>query len=206
MLLLLVVTVCGSSIGVESLPLPDSGPHLANDWGEVVRFRHLYAARRGLHLQIHTDGDISGSRTQSSDSLVEISPVDTGCVAIKGVASSRFLCMDRRGKLYGSHTYSKKDCSFLERIQPDGYNVYISSNYGALVNLAKSHSNDGTAATQFLPMVNTLSQEPSERHSGEQRSPVGPGQDRRLGLQIDSMDPFGKISQIVIQSPSFNKR
>jgi len=34
--------------------------------------------------------------------LVEISPVDTGSVAIKGVASSRFLCMDRRGKLYGS--------------------------------------------------------------------------------------------------------
>ncbi|KAK7169775.1 hypothetical protein R3I94_000115 [Phoxinus phoxinus] len=206
MLLLLVVTVCGSSIGVESLPLPDSGPHLANDWGEAVRFRHLYAARRGLHLQIHTDGHISGSRMQSSDSLVEISPVDTGTVAIKGVASSRFLCMDRRGKLYGSHTYSKEGCSFLERIQPDGYNIYISSNYGVLVSLAKLHSHDGTTASQFLPMVNTLSQDPTERHSGEQRSPAGPGQGHQLGLQIDSMDPFGMMSQIVIQSPSFNKR
>lgn len=27
-----------------------------------------------------------------------------------------------------------------------------------------------------------------------------------LNLQIDSMDPFGKLSQIYIQSPSFNKR
>lgn len=104
------------------------------------------------------------------------------------------------------HTYSKEDCSFLERIQPDGYNIYISSNYGVLVNLAKLHSNDRTAASQFLPMVNTLSQEPTERHSGEQHAPVGPGQDHQLGLQTDSMDPFGKISQIVIQSPSFNKR
>nr|QJF53851.1 fibroblast growth factor 19 [Gobiocypris rarus] len=210
MLLLLFVTVCGSGIGVESLPLPDSGPHLANDWGEAVRFRHLYAARRGFHLQINTQGEISGSRMQSSDSLVEIQPVDTGSVAIKGVSSSRFLCMDRRGKLYGSHTYSKEDCSFLERILPDGYNIYISSEYGFLVNLggakSKLNSNDETATSQFLPMVNTLPQEPTNHLSGEQRSPVDPEQDHQLGLQIDSMDPFGKSSQIVIQSPSFNKR
>ncbi|KAK9972570.1 hypothetical protein ABG768_025865 [Culter alburnus] len=202
MLLLLFVTVCGSSTGVESLPLPDSGPHLANDWGEAVRLRHLYAARRGLHLQINTEGEISGSHMQSSDSLVEIRPVDTGSVVIRGVASSRFLCMDRRGKLYGSHTYSKEDCTFLERILPDGYNIYVSSKYGVHVSLG----NDGTATSQFLPMVNTLSQEPTDRRSGEQRSLVDPEQDHQLGLQIDSMDPFGKIFQIVIQSPSFNKR
>ncbi|XP_058638627.1 fibroblast growth factor 19 [Onychostoma macrolepis] len=210
MLLLLFVTVCGSSLGVESLPLPDSGPHLANDWGEAVRLRHLYAARHGLHLQINPDGEISGSYMQSSDSLVEIRPVDTGCVAIKGVASSRFLCMDRMGKLYGSHTYTKEDCSFLERIMPDGYNIYISSKHGALVNLggarSKLNSNVGNAASQFLPMVNTLSQEPTKTLSGEQRFSVDPEQDHQLGLEIDSMDPFGKISQIVIQSPSFNKR
>ncbi|KTG06762.1 hypothetical protein cypCar_00025955 [Cyprinus carpio] len=225
MLLLLFVTVCGSSIGVESLPLPDSGPHLANDWGEAVRLRHLYAARHGLHLQINTDGEISGSYTQSSDSkctaaqimcylsasrLVEIRTVDTGCVAIKGVASSRFLCMDRMGNLYGSHTYTKEDCSFVERIMPDGYNIYISSKHGALVNLggakSKLHSKDRTAASRFLPMVNTLSQEPTNHRSGEQRFPVDLEQDHQLGLEIDSLDPFGKISQIVIQSPSFNKR
>ncbi|XP_043101731.1 fibroblast growth factor 19 [Puntigrus tetrazona] len=210
MLLLLFVTVCGSGVGVQSLPLPDSGPHLANDWGEAVRLRHLYAARHGLHLQVHTDGDVSGSHTQSSDSLVEIRPVDTGCVAIKGVASSRFLCMDRMGKLYGSHTYTKEDCSFLERIMPDGYSIYISSKHGALVNLggakSKLNSNDANAASQFLPMVNTLSQGPTNRLSGEQRFSVDPEQDHKLGLEIDSADPFGKISQIVIQSPSFNKR
>lgn len=90
----------------------------------------------------------------------------------------------------------------MERILPDGYNIYVSRKYGVLVNLGK----DGTVASQFLPMVNTLSQEPTDRHSGEQRSLVDTQQDHQLGLQIDSMDPFGKISQIVIQSPSFNKR
>lgn len=108
------------------------------------------------------------------------------------------------------HTYTKEDCSFLERIMPDGYNIYISSKHGALVNLggakSKLNSNDGNAASQFLPMVNTLSQEPTNKLSVEQRFSVDPEQDHQLGLEIDSMDPFGKISQIVIQSPSFNKR
>ncbi|XP_056605536.1 fibroblast growth factor 19 [Triplophysa dalaica] len=208
MLLLFVVTVLGCSIGARSIPVPDSGPHLANDWGQPVRHRHLYATRRGLHLQINTNGKITGSHVQSLHSLVEIWPVDTGCVAIKGVASSRFLCMERHGKLYGSDIYTQEDCSFIERILPDGYSIYISGKHGALVKLGGGKNNkDGTSVSQFLPMVNTLSQEPNKNHqSGEQHSLIDPEHDLRLGLQIDSMDPFGKISQIVIQSPSFNKR
>ncbi|XP_051553438.1 fibroblast growth factor 19-like [Myxocyprinus asiaticus] len=210
MLLLLLLTVWGRSIGVESLPLPDSSPHFTNDWGQAVRLRHLYAARHGFHLQINTDGKIGRTRLQSSHSLVEIWPVDTGCVVIKGVASSRFLCMDRNGKLYGSHIYMKDDCSFVERILPDGYNIYTSEKHGAVVNLGgaktKLHNKDGTALSQFLPMANTFSQEPTSHHSGEQHSPVDQEQDHQLGLQIDSMEHFGNISQIVIQSPSFNKR
>lgn len=37
-----------------------------------------------------------------SQGLVEIRTVDTGCVVIKGVESSRYLCMEANGKLYGS--------------------------------------------------------------------------------------------------------
>lgn len=65
MLCLIIVTVLGCSISARSLPVPDSGPHLANDWGQPVRHRHLYAARKGLHLQINTDGKITGSHVQS---------------------------------------------------------------------------------------------------------------------------------------------
>lgn len=106
------------------------------------------------------------------------------------------------------HIYTQEDCSFIERIQPDGYSIYISGKHGALVNLGGGKTNqDGTTLSQFLPMVNTLSQEPNNNHrSGEQHSLIDPEHDLQLGLQIDSMEPFGKISQIVIQSPSFNKR
>lgn len=116
---------------------------------------------------------------------------------------SRFLLL-----LFWQHIYTQEDCSFIERILPDGYNIYISGKHGALVNLGGGkNKKDGTTLSQFLPMVNTLSQEPSNNHqSGEQHSLIDPEHDLQLGLQIDSMDPFGKISQIVIQSPSFNKR
>lgn len=49
-----------------SLPLPDSGPHLANDWTQAVRLKHLYAAKDGLHLQIRGDGRVDGSPQQSA--------------------------------------------------------------------------------------------------------------------------------------------
>lgn len=39
--------------------------------------------------------------------LVEIRTVDTGCVVIKGVASSQYLCMEANGKLYGSVSHLK---------------------------------------------------------------------------------------------------
>ncbi|TRY53770.1 hypothetical protein DNTS_020243 [Danionella cerebrum] len=210
MLILLLVSVCGSSfVSVESFPLQEPGLHL--DWGESVRLRHLYAARHGLHLQISPEGKITGSYMQSSESLMEIWPVEAGCIVIKGVASSRYLCMDSKGKLFGSSSYTKEDCTFLERIQPDGYNIYVSSKHGTLLTLSstttsKSNTNDDTSASQFLPMVSTFTEEYIKQLSGEHQSPFASEQNQQLEFQLDSMDPFEKISQIVIQSPSFNKR
>lgn len=51
--------------GVVAVPLPDQGPQIANGWGQVVRQRHLYAARAGLHLLIGQDGQIRGSADQT---------------------------------------------------------------------------------------------------------------------------------------------
>ncbi|KAF5905071.1 fibroblast growth factor 19 [Clarias magur] len=159
--MLLVIFLSACWIGVT---LADSGPHLANDWGESVRLRHLYAARPGLHLQISKDGKIGGSHMQSSHSLVEIRTVDTGCVVIKGVASSQFLCMEANGKLYGSHIYIKEDCSFFEHMMPDGYNIYVSGKHGTLVSLGGGKNRRQNALAQFLPLLNTLPQEPTEFH------------------------------------------
>lgn len=51
--------------GVAAVPLPDQGPQITNGWGQVVRQRHLYAARAGLHLLIGRDGQIRGSADQT---------------------------------------------------------------------------------------------------------------------------------------------
>ncbi|KAG9267102.1 fibroblast growth factor 19 [Astyanax mexicanus] len=210
MLVLILIAVCGISAlfsaRAAGMPLSDAGPHVSGDWGEPVRLRHLFAARPGLHLQISADGKIGGSHLQSIQSLVEIRSVDTGCVVIKGVASSRYLCMEANGKLYGSHIYVKEDCSFLERIQPDGFNIYMSDKHGTYLSLGGGKKRPHSDLAQFLPMVNTLTQEPKDFSSREGHSPLDPEQNRHLGLHVGSMESFGRFSQIVIQSPSFNKR
>ena len=56
------------TVGVVCRPLADAGPYLEHGWGQVVRLRHLYAARRGLHLLISGDGRVGGSTEQTPNS------------------------------------------------------------------------------------------------------------------------------------------
>ncbi|XP_034414295.1 fibroblast growth factor 19 [Cyclopterus lumpus] len=210
-MLLLVVTLSIANmflaVGVVCMPLSDQGPHLAHSWGQLVRLTHLYSARPGLHLLISEDGHIHGSAHQTPYSLLEISPVDPGCVVIRGVATARFLCIEGDGRLYSSHTYSRDDCTFREQILPDGYNIYVSDRHGALLSLGnhrqrlQGRDRGVPALAQFLPRVSTL----------DPASPPGmdvPGQQQSTAQTeepVDSMDSFGKLSQI-IHSPSFHKR
>lgn len=68
-MLLIVVTVSVANVffasGVACVPLSDQGPHIDHGWDQVVRLRHLYAARPGLHLLIGGDGQIHGSAAQT---------------------------------------------------------------------------------------------------------------------------------------------
>ncbi|KAL6112643.1 fgf19 [Pungitius sinensis] len=75
---------------------------MADDWGQSVRLKHLYAGRAGLHLLIGEEGQIQGSAQQSQYSLLEIRAVGPGCVVIRGVATARFLCIEGNGRLYSS--------------------------------------------------------------------------------------------------------
>ncbi|XP_054475023.1 fibroblast growth factor 19 [Anoplopoma fimbria] len=211
-MLLLAVTVSVANVflafGVFCMPISDQDPNIDHSWGQSVRLKHLYAARSGLHLLIGEDGQIHGSAHQTPYSLLEISPVDTGCVVIRGVAAARFLCIEGDGRLYSSHTYSRDDCTFREQILPDGYNVYVSEGHGALLSLGnyrqrlQGRDRGVPALAQFLPRTSTL----------DQASSPGlevPDQPRQSTTQteepVDSMDSFGKLSQI-IHSPSFHKR
>ncbi|XP_076595412.1 fibroblast growth factor 19 [Chaetodon auriga] len=211
-MLLLVVTVSIAnmffSIGVVGTPLSDQGPHIAHSWSQVVRLRHLYSARPGLHLLISGDGQIQGSVDQTLYSLLEIRPVDPGCVAIRGAATARFLCIEGDGRLYSSHTYSRDDCAFREQILPNGYNIYVSDRHGALLSLGnyrqrmQGRDRGIPALAQFLPRISTLDQ---ASYTGlDVLDQTGQSTDQ-TEEPVNTMDSFGKLFQI-IHSPSFHKR
>ncbi|XP_056135145.1 fibroblast growth factor 19 [Lampris incognitus] len=192
------------------LPLPDEGPYLTNGWGQVVRFRHLYAAGHGLHLVISGDGKVHGSAEQTLYSLLEIRPVDPGCVVIRGVAASQFLCIQRSGRLYSSNTYTRENCTFREKILADGYNIYVSEKYGTLLSLGHHRQklqNRGRglpALSQFLPRTSTLDLQLADSLQ-VMEYPEQSMKQTRARDSVDSMDSFGRAAQ-VIHSPSFNKR
>uniref|UniRef100_A0A2K6TTX6 Fibroblast growth factor n=1 Tax=Saimiri boliviensis boliviensis TaxID=39432 RepID=A0A2K6TTX6_SAIBB len=60
--------------------------------------------------------------------ILEITAVEVGIVAIRGLFSGRYLAMNKRGRLYASEHYSA-ECEFVERIHELGYNTYASRLY-----------------------------------------------------------------------------
>nr|XP_035938010.1 fibroblast growth factor 23 isoform X2 [Halichoerus grypus] len=72
---------------------------------------------------------------------------DAGFVVITGVMSRRYLCMDFRGNIFGSHLFSPESCRFRQRTLENGYDVYHSPQHRFLVSL-------GQAKRAFLPGTN----------------------------------------------------
>ncbi|XP_077420585.1 fibroblast growth factor 19 [Vanacampus margaritifer] len=190
------------------IPLSNLESHLHNSWSETIRLRHLYAARAGVHLMIHEDGQILGSADQTLYSLLEIRPVAPGCIVIRGIETAQFLCMDVDGRLYSSRIYSRDDCTFREQIMPDGYSVYISVRHGVLLSLGnhrrrlQGRDSAVPALAQFLPRISTVDQ-PS---TPTLQSTYHPSQVQSQTEQPpDAVESFGVLARI-IHSPSFHKR
>ncbi|XP_002755690.1 fibroblast growth factor 3 [Callithrix jacchus] len=95
--------------------------------GGAPRRRKLYCATK-YHLQLHPSGRVNGSLENSAYSILEITAVEVGIVAIRGLFSGRYLAMNKRGRLYASEHYSA-ECEFVERIHELGYNTYASRLY-----------------------------------------------------------------------------
>ncbi|XP_049637212.1 fibroblast growth factor 4 [Suncus etruscus] len=90
----------------------------------IKRLRRLYCnVGIGFHLQVLPDGRIGGVHADTSDSLLELSPVERGVVSIYGVFSRFFVAMNSRGKLYGSPFFTN-ECKFKEILLPNNYNAY----------------------------------------------------------------------------------
>ncbi|KAF6339344.1 fibroblast growth factor 23 [Rhinolophus ferrumequinum] len=125
---------------------PDASPLLGSSLGGLT---HLYTAtaRNSYHLQIHKDGHVDGTPHQTIYSALMIRSEDAGFVVITGVMSRRYLCMDFRGNIFGSHHFSPESCKFRQRTLENGYDVYHSPQHRFLVSL-------GRAKRAFLPGTN----------------------------------------------------
>ncbi|KAJ8005922.1 hypothetical protein DPEC_G00122920 [Dallia pectoralis] len=61
-------------------------------------------------------------------SILEITSVDVGVVAVKGLGSNYYLAISRKGELYGAREFGI-DCTLKERIEENGYNTYASAQW-----------------------------------------------------------------------------
>ncbi|XP_069483341.1 fibroblast growth factor 10 [Ambystoma mexicanum] len=95
--------------------------HLEGD----VRLRRLLCVTN-YFLKIDADGKVSGTtKVDCPYSVMEITSVDVGIVAVKGVYSNYYLAMNEKGRVYGSREFTT-DCKLKERMEENKYNTYAS--------------------------------------------------------------------------------
>uniref|UniRef100_A0A672MGY0 Fibroblast growth factor n=2 Tax=Sinocyclocheilus grahami TaxID=75366 RepID=A0A672MGY0_SINGR len=98
--------------------------HLQGD----VRQRKLFSFQK-FFLRIGKDGRVNGTKSKDDPySILEITSVDVGIVAIRGIGSNLYLAMSKKGELYGARNYGI-NCRLKERIEENGYNTYASAEW-----------------------------------------------------------------------------
>ncbi|KAM3922526.1 fibroblast growth factor 21-like [Leptodactylus fuscus] len=179
-------------------PIRDNSPILG--FADQVRLRHLYADNEhtNLHLQITPEGKVSGTKEKNVYSLLEIKAVKPSILVIRGLKTTRYLCMDSRHHLYGSMVYKEDDCNFREVPQSDGYNYYYSEKHPAQLTLTSTKGGHqiGKQLVRFMPLEATISLETlfAEDHS----------YDHQPGGILDIEDPLGLLDRSNIFSPSLD--
>ncbi|XP_028852136.1 fibroblast growth factor 10b [Denticeps clupeoides] len=98
--------------------------HLQGD----VRRRKLFSFQK-FFLRIDPNGTVNGTKSKDDAlSILEITSVDVGIVAIKGLYSNFYLAINKKGELYGARQYGI-NCRLKERIEENGYNTYASADW-----------------------------------------------------------------------------
>ncbi|KAM7415876.1 hypothetical protein PAMA_018100 [Pampus argenteus] len=98
--------------------------HLQGD----IRKRKLFSFQK-FFLRIDKNGKVNGTKSKDDPfSILEITSVEVGVVAIKGLNSNYYLAISRKGELYGASEFGV-DCTLKERIEENGYNTYASAEW-----------------------------------------------------------------------------
>ncbi|XP_051275244.1 putative fibroblast growth factor 1 [Dicentrarchus labrax] len=111
-------------VSVSEEQTVDSG--LLRDFRRLTR---LYCMNGGYHLQILPDGTVQGQRDdRDAHTVLKLKAVDRGVVVIQGTEAGRYLAMSDEGRLYSSQTVTD-ECYFLEKLEENHYNTYVSQKY-----------------------------------------------------------------------------
>ncbi|CAJ1069214.1 LOW QUALITY PROTEIN: fibroblast growth factor 10 [Xyrichtys novacula] len=98
--------------------------HLQGD----IRRRKLFSFQK-FFLRIDRNGKVNGTKSKDDPlSILEITSVEVGVVAIKALNSNYYLAISRKGELYGVRDFGE-DCALKERIEENGYNTYASAKW-----------------------------------------------------------------------------
>ncbi|XP_034019731.1 fibroblast growth factor 23 [Thalassophryne amazonica] len=142
---------------------PNASPLIGSNWGNTRRYVHLQTSTdlSNFYLEIKLDGTVRKTSARSSYSVISLKAETRQRVAIFGVKSSRYLCMDAQGTPFSSPTCLLEDCLFNHKLLENNHDVYYSSRTGILFNLEGSRQvySEGQNLPQtsiFLPQKNTV--------------------------------------------------
>nr|3FGM_A Chain A, Heparin-binding growth factor 1 [Homo sapiens]3FGM_B Chain B, Heparin-binding growth factor 1 [Homo sapiens] len=97
--------------------------------GNYKKPKLLYCSNGGHFLRILPDGTVDGTRDRSDQHIqFQLSAESVGEVYIKSTETGQYLAMDTDGLLYGSQT-PNEETLFLERLEENHYNTYISKKH-----------------------------------------------------------------------------
>ncbi|KTG45865.1 hypothetical protein cypCar_00019603 [Cyprinus carpio] len=174
---------------------PNPSPLLGSSWGNPRRYIHLQTTSdlNNFYLEIGPNGHVRKTTNRGSYSVILLKAESRDRLAIFGVKSNRFLCMDAGGTLFTSTVCNKEDCLFHHKLLENHRDVYYSTKHGILLNLdgAKQVFIEGQNLPQsslFLSEKNTVSLERLQHRERRNRqvNPSDPLNALRHGEASDS--------------------
>ncbi|KAL3977209.1 fibroblast growth factor 23 [Oreochromis niloticus] len=143
--------------------VPNPSPLAGSNWGNPRRYVHLQTSTdlNNFYLEIRLDGSVRKTTSRSTYSVILLKSEARDRVAILGVKSSRYLCMDLEGNPFSSPVCLRDDCLFNHKLLENNRDVYYSSRTGILFNLEGSRQvysvgQNLPQTSLFLPRKNTV--------------------------------------------------
>ncbi|CAL8385479.1 unnamed protein product [Gadus morhua 'NCC'] len=169
----------------ESVPNPS--PLLGSNWGSPRRFVHLQAATElnTFYLEITANGDVRKTTLRSPYTVLILKAETRERVAILGIKSNYYVCLDSEGVPYSSSVCHRDSCLFTHRLLETHRDVYYSWRSGILLDLEGSRQTFTPGryvppGALFLSERNTV---PLERLTHRDKRTRG------AQAQVDTVDP-----------------